>query len=273
VSYSTDVRYAAESEDRGAGAPRVNLLGVLITPTNLADTVKTLETWRAEGKREYVCCVSVHGIVEAQSDPAFRSVLSRAALTTQDGMPLVWWCQHAGFKAASRACGRDVMLAMCEIAAEKGHRHYFYGGAPGIPELLVANLTKRFPGLPIAGYRSPPFRQLSPGEDAREVAMINETKPDFVWIGLGTPKQDRWMADHLGKIEAAAMLGVGAAFDFHAGVKSNAPQWMQRSGLEWLFRLASEPRRLAGRYLIGNSIFVARATQQLLGWKSYGGGR
>jgi N-acetylglucosaminyldiphosphoundecaprenol N-acetyl-beta-D-mannosaminyltransferase len=248
------------------------MLGVLITPTNLPRAVETLDAWRVQGRREYVCCVSVHGLVEAQSDPDFRDVLSRAALTTQDGMPLVWWCRHAGYRETSRACGRDVLSAMCEIAGKRGHRHYFYGGAPGIPELLVANLKQRFPDLIVAGYRSPPFRPLTPEEDAAEIAMINETKPDFVWIGLGTPKQDRWMADHLGKINATAMLGVGAAFDFHAGVKKNAPVWMQRSGLEWVFRLASEPRRLARRYLVGNAIFVTLAMRQLLGFKSYAAG-
>lgn len=268
MTYATDVNSTNQSGGFGAAPPRVDMLGVLITPTNLTRAVETLDSWRVQGKREYVCCVSVHGLVEAQSDPAFREVLSRAALTTQDGMPLVWWCQHAGFKETSRACGRDLLLAMCEIAAERGHRHYFYGGAPGIPELLVANLKQRYPGLTVAGYRSPPFRPLTPEEDAAELKIINDTNPDFVWIGLGTPKQDRWMSDHLGKISAAALLGVGAAFDFHAGAKQNAPAWMQRSGLEWMFRLACEPKRLARRYLVGNAIFVTLAARQLLGFKT-----
>jgi hypothetical protein len=126
-----------------------------------------------------------------------------------------------------------------------------------------------YPGLIVAGYRSPPCRPLSTEEDAADVAAINETRPDFVWVGLGMPKQEKWMAAHLGRVEATALIGVGAAFDFHAGTKPRAPRWMQHSGLEWLFRLASEPRRLAGRYLIDNTIFLTHAAQQLTGFKSY----
>ena len=153
--------------------------------------------------------------------------------------------------------------------AHNGHRHYFYGGSPRVVEAMVSRLTQRFPGLTVAGYRSPPFRPLTPEEDAADIQAINEARPDFVWVGLGMPKQDKWIVQHVGKIQAAALLGVGAAFDFVAGIKPRAPLWMQRSGLEWLFRLMIEPRRLAHRYLVYNSIFVVRALQQVAGWKSY----
>jgi N-acetylglucosaminyldiphosphoundecaprenol N-acetyl-beta-D-mannosaminyltransferase len=249
--------------------PRVNILGVGVTPLNLMQTVEILEKWRAEGRREYVCCTSVHGLVEAQRDPEIRSALNRSGLTTEDGMPLVWWCQHSGYSDAGRVCGSDLLLAMCERAPRHGHRHYFYGGSPRVVEALVSRLERRFPGFVVAGYRSPPFRPLSQEEDDADVQAINETRPDFVWVGLGFPKQDKWMVQHLGKIQAAALLGVGAAFDFVAETKPRAPLWMQRSGTEWLFRLMTEPRRLAGRYLVYNSIFVARALQQLAGWKTY----
>jgi N-acetylglucosaminyldiphosphoundecaprenol N-acetyl-beta-D-mannosaminyltransferase len=158
---------------------------------------------------------------------------------------------------------------MCALSLERGHRHYFYGGSPEVVERLVSRLTKRYPGLVVAGHRSPPFRPMSEEEDAADVAAINEATPDYVWVGLGMPKQEKWMASHVGKIHATALIGVGAAFDFHAGTKPRAPRWMQRSGFEWLFRLVSEPRRLAHRYLIDNSIFVACTLRQLLGWKSY----
>jgi N-acetylglucosaminyldiphosphoundecaprenol N-acetyl-beta-D-mannosaminyltransferase len=249
--------------------PRVNILGVGVTPVNLTQTVNTLEKWRAEGRREYVLCTSVHGLVEAQRDPEIRSALNQSGLTTEDGMPLVWWCQRSGYPDASRVSGTDLLLAMCERAPQSGHRHYFYGGSPRVVEALVSRLVQRFPGLVIAGHRSPPFRPLTQEEDAADIQAINETRPDFVWVGLGMPKQDKWIVQHVGKIEAAALLGVGAAFDFVAGTKQRAPLWMQRSGLEWLFRLVTEPRRLAHRYLVYNSIFLARALQQLAGWKSY----
>jgi N-acetylglucosaminyldiphosphoundecaprenol N-acetyl-beta-D-mannosaminyltransferase len=249
--------------------PRVNILGVGVTPVNLAQAVATLEKWCEEGRREYVCCTSVHGLVEAQRDPEVRCALNRAGLTTEDGMPLVWWCRRAGFSGAGRVYGPDLLAAMCEIASQRGHRHFFYGGSPRVVEKLVLRLTQRYPGLVVAGYRSPPFRPLTDEEDAADIAAINETRPDFVWVGLGMPKQEQWMARHVGKINAAALLGVGAAFDFLSGEKLQAPKWMQRSGVEWLFRLMTEPRRLAHRYLVDNSIFLARALQQLAGWKAY----
>jgi len=249
--------------------PRVNMLGVGITPVNLAQTVEILEKWRAEGRREYVCCVSVHGLVEAQRDPEIRRALNRSGLSTEDGMPLVWWCRRAGYSSAGRVAGSELLLAICERGCQRGYRHYFYGGSPRGVQTLVSRLIQRFPGLVIAGYRSPPFRPLTQEEDAADVEAINETHPDFVWVGLGMPKQEKWIAQHVGRIQAAALLGVGAAFDFVAETKPRAPLWMQRSGLEWVFRLMAEPQRLAHRYLVYNSLFVALALQQIAGWKSY----
>jgi N-acetylglucosaminyldiphosphoundecaprenol N-acetyl-beta-D-mannosaminyltransferase len=248
---------------------RVNILGVGVTPLDLPQAVATLDRWREDGRRDYVCCVSVHGIVTAQRDREIREALNRAGLATEDGMPLVWWCRWAGFARAGRVCGSDLLDAMCALAVQRGHRHYVYGGSPHVVEQLVSGLRQRYPGLVIAGYRSPPFRPLSAEEDAADVAAINSARPDFVWVGLGMPKQEKWMATHVGRIEATALIGVGAAFDFHAGTKPRAPRWMQRSGLEWLFRLISEPRRLAGRYLIDNTIFLAHGARQLARWKSY----
>ena len=252
-----------------AAIPRVNILGVGVTPVNLTQTVNILEEWQAEGRREYVLCTSVHGLVEAQRDSEIRSALNRSGLTTEDGMPLVWWCRRSGYSDAGRVSGTDLLLAMCERAPRNGHRHYFYGGSPRVVEAMVSRLVERFPGLTIAGYRSPPFRPLTPEEDAADIRAINEARPDYVWVGLGMPKQDKWIVQHVGKIQAAALLGVGAAFDFVAGTTPRAPLWMQHSGLEWLFRLMTEPRRLAHRYLVYNTIFVTRALEQIAGWKSY----
>jgi len=269
VKHSIDSGRDRQPAGVSSQVPRVNILGVGITPVNLAQAVATLERWHSEERREYVCCTSVHGLVEAQRDPEVRSALNRAGLATEDGMPLVWWCQRSGFRDAGRVCGSDLLEAMCEIAPRHGHRHFFYGGSARVAEKLVLRLTQLHPGLVIAGYRSPPFRSLTEVEDAADIKAINETRPDFVWVGLGMPKQEKWMAQHVGKIHAAALLGVGAAFDFFSEEKPRAPLWMQRSGVEWLFRLMIEPRRLAHRYLVDNSVFVARAIQQRAGWKSY----
>ena len=268
MSQSESICHAGLSDEQ-LRARRTNVLGVGVIASELPEAVATLEKWHAEGRRDYVCCVSVHGIVTAQRDPAIRSALNRSGLATEDGMPLVWWSRSAGFRSARRVCGPDLMDAVCTLGSKKGHRHYFYGGSPSVVEKLVSRLTERYPGLVIAGHHSPPFRPLTEEEDAADIAAINETRPDFVWIGLGMPKQEKWMASHVGKVHATALLGVGAAFDFHAGTKPRAPLWMQRSGLEWLFRLMSEPRRLARRYLIDNSIFVAHTIRHALGWGSY----
>ena len=269
MKQSLDPSHGGRPQSGPGSASKVNILGVGISPVNLPQAVATLDKWREEGRREYVCCTSVHGLVEAERDPEVRSALNGAGLATEDGMPLVWWCQRAGFPEASRVCGADLLDAMCALAVQRGHRHYFYGGSSHVIEQLVSRLTERYPGLVVAGYRSPPFRPLSPEEDAADVAAINEARPDYVWVGLGLPKQEKWMAAHVGRIDAAALIGIGAAFDFHAGTKPRAPAWMQRSGVEWLFRLITEPRRLAPRYFVIISMFMLRASQQLSGWTAY----
>ncbi len=248
---------------------RVNILGVGAMPLDLDKAVAMLEQWRVERRREYVCLISVHGLVVAQRDPTVRSALNHCGLAAEDGMPLVWWSRLAGFSEARRVCGSDLLDEVCAYGVPRKYSHYFYGASPRVLELLVDRLRRRHPGLIVAGYRSPPFRPLSAAEDAADIAAINEARPDFVWVGLGMPKQEKWMVEHLGKIDAAALIGVGAAFDFHAGTKPRAPIWMQRSGLEWLFRLMTEPRRLAHRYLIDNALFVGHTLQQLTGRKIY----
>ena len=248
---------------------KVNILGVGAMPLDLGKAVAMLEQWRVEGRREYVCLISVHGLVMAQREPAVRSALNCCGLAAEDGMPLVWWSRLAGFSQARRVCGSDLLDQVCAYGVPRKYRHYFYGASPRVLELLVDRLQRRHPGLVVAGYNSPPFRPLSTAEDAADVAAINETRPDFVWVGLGMPKQEKWMVEHLGKIEATALIGVGAAFDFHAGTKPRAPVWMQRSGLEWLFRLLTEPRQLAHRYLIDNALFVGHMLQQVTGRKTY----
>ncbi len=190
-------------------------------------------------------------------------------MTTPDGMPLVWLSRLHGRRHVSRVYGPDLLIAVCQESIRAGYRHFFYGGAEGVPEALAAALLRRFPGLVVAGTYSPPFRPLTPEEDEQIVAMIDRARPDIVWVGLGAPKQEYWMAEHVGRLEAPVMVGVGAAFDFHSGRKKQAPRWMQRSGLEWLFRLLTEPRRLWRRYLINNPLFLWLVALQLLGLRRY----
>jgi N-acetylglucosaminyldiphosphoundecaprenol N-acetyl-beta-D-mannosaminyltransferase len=261
-------------EDAALSAPptvidRVNILGVGAMPLDLDKAAATLERWRTERQRRYVCLISVHGLVIAQRDPGIRSALNHCSMAAEDGMPLVWWSRLAGFAQARRVCGSDLLDAVCAYGLPRGYRHYFYGASPHVLGLLADRLTRRHPGLIVAGYRSPPFRPLTADEDAEDIAAINDARPDFVWIGLGMPKQEKWMVEHLGKVDATALIGIGAAFDFHAGTKPRAPIWMQRSGLEWLFRLMTEPRRLAHRYLIDNALFVCYMLRQVSGLKTY----
>jgi N-acetylglucosaminyldiphosphoundecaprenol N-acetyl-beta-D-mannosaminyltransferase len=244
---------------------RVNVLGVGVSAITIAGALASIDRWIATGANRYVCVTGVHGVMESQRDPALRDIHNRAGLVAPDGMPLVWLSWLAGHGYVERVYGPDLMLACCDASVAKGYRHYFYGGAPGVPERLAARLRERFTGLKIAGTWSPPFGELSAAEEQAMIDRIALANPDIVWVGLSTPKQERWMARYAGRLPVPVLIGVGAAFDFHAGLKRQAPRWMQRSGLEWLFRLATEPRRLWRRYLINNPSFVWRLLLQFSG--------
>lgn len=254
------------SAARDAGDPvRVDVLGVGVSAIDIDAAVAIFERWVARGERHYVCVSGVHGVMESRRDPALRAIHNAAGLVTPDGMPLVWLSRLAGHSRVTRVYGPDLMLAYCAHGAPLGRRHYFYGGNDGVPELLADRLRARVPGLQVVGTYSPPFRALTAEEDDAAVARINAAAPDVVWVGLSTPKQERWMSAHRLRLAAPVLVGVGAAFDFHAGLKRQAPRWMQRSGLEWAFRFASEPRRLGRRYLVNNPLFVWHVARQLLG--------
>jgi len=242
----------------------VNILGVRVSAVNIEMAVGELCTWISSRTPNYVCVANVHTVTESQRDQRLRQINNRAGMVTPDGMPLVWVSRLQGYRNVSRVYGPALLLAACERSLKTGWSHYFYGGAPGVAEKLAANLLKRFPGLKVAGLESPPFRSLSPEEDQNVIERVNAARPDILWIGLGAPKQEYWMAEHIGRINAPVMIGIGAAFDFHAGVKKQAPRWMQRCGLEWLYRLASEPRRLWRRYLYNNPLFLWLVLLQLL---------
>nr|WP_282189078.1 WecB/TagA/CpsF family glycosyltransferase [Azospirillum sp. SYSU D00513] len=235
----------------------------------MQQAVGRIASWIGKRASTYVCVTSVHGIILCQDDANLRDIHNDAGMVTTDGMPLVWLSRRAGHATAERVYGPDFMLEVCSASREQGWRHFFYGGTDDVLLKLRNNLESAFPGLVIADAYAPPFRSLSEAEDEAVVERINAAKPDIVWVGLGAPKQERWMAAHLGRLKAPVMIGVGAAFDFHAGVKPQAPRWMQRNGLEWLFRMVTEPRRLAGRYLRCNTLFLWYLAQQRLGWRRF----
>jgi N-acetylglucosaminyldiphosphoundecaprenol N-acetyl-beta-D-mannosaminyltransferase len=237
---------------------RFDVLGVPVSAIDMAEALATIEAWIRARTPRYVCVTGVHGVMESQRDEGLRRIHAGAGLVTPDGMPLVWLAHLAGWSHVTRVYGPDLLLACCQAPAGRRWRHFFYGGAPGIADRLAERLLRRVPGLQVVGLEAPPFRPLTADEDAALVARVNAVRPDIVWVGLGTPKQERWMAGHVGRLQVPVLVGVGAAFDFLAGVKRQAPRWMQRSGLEWTFRLASEPRRLWRRYLVNNPAFVWR---------------
>jgi N-acetylglucosaminyldiphosphoundecaprenol N-acetyl-beta-D-mannosaminyltransferase len=236
------------SIDLGA-PPRVDVLGVGISCLDLPRAVEAIGRWIGSGDRQYVCVTGMHGVMESQRDPGLLDIHNRSGMTTPDGMPMVWAGRWAG-AAIERVYGPDLMEATFARAAEEGWSSYFLGGAPGVADALLAHLAERYPGLKVAGAACPPFRPLSAAEDRALVDEVNAARPDIVWVALGTPKQERWMAEHRPLLDAPVLVGVGAAFDLLAGTLPQAPRWMQRSGFEWAYRLAVEPRRLWRRYLL-----------------------
>lgn len=248
---------------------RLNVLGVGVSAINMDIALDFLDGTILGGHKTYVCITGVHGVMESVSDPDLMRIHNHAGMVTPDGMPLVWVGRKRGRKNMDRVCGADLMLALCEHSVEPGYRHFFYGGDVGVAEELAARLTDRFPGLQVAGTFCPPFRPLTTEEETEILAMVRESRADIIWIGLSTPKQERFMAEFVGRMPAAVMIGVGAAFDFHSGRKTRAPYWVQRSGFEWLFRLLQEPKRLWKRYLKNNPAFVAQILAQELGIRRY----
>ncbi|GAA4773117.1 WecB/TagA/CpsF family glycosyltransferase [Actinomycetospora chlora] len=232
------------------------MLGVGISCLTLESAVEEVSGWVVRDDHRYVCVTGVHGVMECRRDPELARIHNRSGLTTPDGMPMVWSARWAGRRDVSRVYGPDLMAVVLARAVERGWSSFFYGGGPGVGELLAERLSARFPGLRIAGTWTPPFRPLRPDEDAEVVRVINASGAQLVWVGLSTPKQERWMAEHVGTLRANVLFGVGAAFDLHAGTVPQAPRWAQRSGLEWAYRLGREPRRLWRRYLRNNPAFV-----------------
>jgi N-acetylglucosaminyldiphosphoundecaprenol N-acetyl-beta-D-mannosaminyltransferase len=238
------------------------ILGMRVDATSYEHAAQEILRWAGKGESRYVCVATVNNVIEAYDDPAYGAIMEAADLVTPDGMPLVWGLRRLGLGAATRVYGPDLTPVVCQLAAEQGIPVGFYGGARGVLEELTAKLGQRFPGLKVAYRASPPFRPLTPDERRRTVEDLHRSGARILFVGLGTPKQERWMAAHKGL--PMVMLGVGAAFDFLSGRKHQAPPVLQRLGLEWLYRLVHEPRRLWRRYLYRNPRFVALFAAQLL---------
>ena len=257
---------------------RSNVLGVGISPLNLELAQEALFAGAdCAGFSGYVTITGVHGVIESQSDEELQKIHNRSFLSTPDGMPMVWMGRWNGFSHMDRVYGPEFMLNVFQATQESSHRHFFFGGADGVAQELKEKLEERFPGARVSGTYTPPFRPLTEEEELDLVKQIQAAKPHFFWVGLSTPKQERFMAAFLDKYRdrfqewshGLIMLGVGAAFDFHSGKIAQAPRWVQRSGFEWLFRVFKDPKRLWKRYAIGNSLFISKIIPAMMGLKKY----
>lgn len=249
--------------------PVANVLGIGVHAVNMSSAVEVIGSAIDRGHKGYVCVTGVHGIMEATRDPVIRNALARAMLVVPDGMPTVWVGRWQGHPHMRRVFGPDLMLESCRYSVARGYRHFFYGGKPGVADELASVMTERVPGLRVVGTETPPFTPLSRKERIELKGRLDELCPDIVWVGLSTPKQERFMANTIAELNCRVMVGVGAAFDFHTGRLKDSPQWMKNAGLQWLHRLYQEPSRLWKRYLVNNSSFVAKLALQTLGLRAY----
>jgi N-acetylglucosaminyldiphosphoundecaprenol N-acetyl-beta-D-mannosaminyltransferase len=228
--------------------PRFAIGGVRIDAIRLADAIETIDAWVRERRRDYVVLTGAHGVVEMQRDEELRAINNAAGLVTPDGMSVVWVGRLRGFRQIEKVYAPDLMRGVFAHGVQRGYRHFLYGGDEGVADLLAGKLRAAYTGIDVVGTHCPPFRPLTEEETADVAAGINASRADIVWVGIGCPKQERWMARFRPLLDASVLVGVGAGFDFLAGAKAEAPAWIKYSGFEWLFRLAFEPRRLWPRY-------------------------
>ena len=247
---------------------RANILGVGISPIDMEAALNAIAGKIESNQKDFICVVPAHTVMDCLADLALCRIVNSSGIATPDGMSIVWLLRLKGYARVHRVYGPDLLLAACERGLVHSWRHYFYGGAAGVAQSLVEKLSVRLPGLQVAGMYTPPFRQHTEEEDRQVVWEINDAAADIVWVALGSPKQEYWMSEHLGKIQAPVMIGVGAAFDYISGRKRQAPDWIQRSGFEWFYRWLSEPRRLWPRYRQYPK-FVLLALAQLAGVRKF----
>lgn len=249
--------------------PRANVLGVGVHAVDMSAALRVIEAAIAQRRRGFVCVTGVHGVMEAQRDPTLLSLFANALLVVPDGMPTVWMGRLQGLREMERVYGPDLLLAIAKRSELTGWSHFLCGGANGVAETLRTVLTRRFPSINIAGTYTPPFRRLTDEEESILIRTVDRLRPDIVWVGLSTPKQERFMAEYLPRLNTMLMIGVGAAFDLHTGKIKDSPQWLKRAGLQWLHRLIQEPSRLWKRYLVNNPQFIYQAGLQLAGLRHY----
>jgi N-acetylglucosaminyldiphosphoundecaprenol N-acetyl-beta-D-mannosaminyltransferase len=251
------------------GCNTAKLLGISVEPLDMESAVARVADELKARRNGYACFIGVHGIMEAQRDPVLAQAYARAVLKVPDGTPTVWVGRWQGFTEMQRVAGPDLMLEILRRKQFANCSHFFYGGKEGVAEELRDRLTQRFPWVRIVGTHTPPFRDLTLHEEESLATRIRELKPDMIWVGISTPKQERFMMRFLPLIDSTLMFGVGAAFDFHTDRIKDSPQWVKRAGMQWLHRLIQDPRRLFWRYLRHNSAFLWHITLQLTGMRTY----
>ncbi|GAB1469200.1 WecB/TagA/CpsF family glycosyltransferase [Chloroflexota bacterium] len=247
---------------------RENILGTYVSALNMEMALEQMDFWIKEGICNYICVTPAHSIMDGYHHSDLRAIFNASGMTVPDGMAVVWLLKMKGHQSVERVYGPDLLMAVCEYGCNKDYRHYFYGGASGVTEKLIHKISTQIPRLKVAGAYSPPFRPLTAEEDEAVINAINSSEANILWVGLGSPKQEIWMDEHLGRINVPVMVGVGAAFDFLSGNKPQAPLWMQRNGFEWMFRFLHEPKRLYPRYRQYPK-FVFLAMLDLLGLKKF----
>jgi len=250
-------------------AGQVNVLGVAVHAVDKQSTALLVAEQIRSGEKGYVCLTGVHGIMEAQRDPDLKSIFAEALLVAPDGMPTVWMGHLQGFTTMQRVFGPDLMLDIMGRAECRNCVHFLCGGEPGVAETLRDEMLRRFPWVQISGTYSPPFRPMTVMEESELKATVRSLRPDIIWVGLSTPKQERFMARYLPVLDTKLMVGVGAAFLFHTGAIKDSPIWVKNAGLQWLHRLLQEPSRLWRRYLLNNPWFIFCALLQVVGLKHY----
>ncbi len=250
--------------------PRSEILGVPISALSMDQALSTIDRWITRRERNYVCTLDVHALMESHSAPDVRQIYRTAGIAAPDGMPLVWLLRRHGHAHAERICGPDLMPALFRLSESRGYRHYLYGSSERTLTLLTQAIGDRYPKAMVAGFYSPPFRPLTSDEEGEVDQIVNSAEADIVWVGLGAPKQDRWMALHRGNLTAPALIGVGGAFEMMAGIVKRAPRLVRRTGCEWMFRLMQEPRRLGRRYVESNAKFLVTLAGEKLRLSSRG---
>ena len=248
---------------------KVNVLGVGVDAVNMRDSLAIVTSHLRTSAKGYVCLSGVHGIMEVQRNQRLRSVYADALLVAPDGMPTVWMGHLQGFRKMQRVFGPDLMLEIIGSEEFRDRVHFFCGGAPGVAEKLNAEMKRRFPWVKIAGTFTPPFREMTSKEEGELYKSVNALRPDIIWVGLSTPKQEVFMARYLPQLDTKLMIGVGAAFLYHTGAIRDSPAWVKQAGLQWVHRLIQEPSRLWKRYLLNNPLFVILVILQFAGLRRY----